>query len=461
MNRYYLYQLLNVYLLLLAGSAVSSITDIIDNPTSVVRLVAAALPTTAVFFLNFTITQICLAVPLKLLNIVPVLLMSLYRGCIGQDHLTRRSLFEGPLAPGSISYGTALPSELYLLSIALLYWVISPIQLFAATVYFGFNSVALKYQLAYVLPRTSIETGGMYWFGLYTFSMQSLMVATILFIVFVGIKEGIVQTPLLVPIPILILLSWRRTETLYKRTSKYEAYASAVEGDHSQDMTGGGSRDNHSASTTRGSGYNTQQDVPTAPSTSCGSSSASMTSDTYVSRLSVEYLLHPALSVPKKVYPYPYRMPGHPQLIDPKTGLVDPVYFEDIPEGEDPAMFTSRLQRAFNASDDSSIVSTNAAADRENKGKQHTRPSALLKHHNNNGNNKKKGDLEPEHPTQDLEAGSSMQVAPSSSLDDDVGDMRVSQHNGYGHQQRFGEMADEGEEDSGRGGAMSWTHDEA
>lgn len=109
------------------------LADAIDNPASVVNLLAEALPTSAAFFLNFVVAQAFLTNALGLVNI-GALAFFLVRMCIvcvamracwfvNEDPLpqinymfrsakaiTRRELYNGIFADQDIVYGNELPN---------------------------------------------------------------------------------------------------------------------------------------------------------------------------------------------------------------------------------------------------------------------------------------------------------------------------------------------------------------
>jgi len=63
-----------VYLILLAGSLFGALSDAINNPASVIQLLASSLPGVSTFFLNLMITYLFTGVPLTLLRLVPVVM---------------------------------------------------------------------------------------------------------------------------------------------------------------------------------------------------------------------------------------------------------------------------------------------------------------------------------------------------------------------------------------------------
>ena len=150
---YFLYQVINIFVLVLSGSVFTSIANIIASPTSAVTLLGAALPTVSVFFINFMITQLLSGIPSLLLRLSPLATFKLYKMLFKESQLTQRMLFEGPLADSSVSYGTVLPAMLYVLTLAVVYWVIAPILSAIAAVFFVLTYLAYKYQYVHLIIR--------------------------------------------------------------------------------------------------------------------------------------------------------------------------------------------------------------------------------------------------------------------------------------------------------------------
>jgi hypothetical protein len=216
--RFFLYQIANVYLILIAGSIFGALTDAINNPASIVTLLANSLPGVSTFFLNLLLTFLLSGVPLALLRIGPAATYKLYRACFNERKLTRREMLEGPLAEVTADYATLLPQFLYILCIALNYWVIAPIVGFVAGLVFAANYAVYKYQLCYVIVSKN-ESGGMFFYKLYTYSMVGLMTSVVTMVGYLGIKEAAIQAPLLVPLPIIIYCVWCYTEEKFKALS--------------------------------------------------------------------------------------------------------------------------------------------------------------------------------------------------------------------------------------------------
>ena len=97
--RYFLYQLANIYILLLAGSVYGSLKDLISNPRGILNTIGESLPTVSVFFINFIITTWLSGVPLLLLRLYPSFLFEIYMVFYNPKRITRSMLKGGPYSP--------------------------------------------------------------------------------------------------------------------------------------------------------------------------------------------------------------------------------------------------------------------------------------------------------------------------------------------------------------------------
>lgn len=226
---FFMYQLANVFLVIASGSILSSLSDAIDNPSSIISLLGAALPTVSIFFLNFTLTSALTGVPLLLLRPVPFILLPLFK-ILNGEALTARTLLEGPLTPFSVDYGSDLPRVLYIVFIMQIYWVITPFLTCACTLCFGFMYLAWCYQFLFVVRRT-FESGGLFWYGLYKYSMYGLVCGLLTIIGYMAIKVGEAQAVLLMPLVIVTIVVWRKTETDFMKMSLQLPYSTALKMD--------------------------------------------------------------------------------------------------------------------------------------------------------------------------------------------------------------------------------------
>ena len=218
-------------MILFTGSVFGALNDAINRPTSVVSLLAASLPAVSTLYIDLMITYLFSGVPLTLLRVWPVIVCKVYLLFVDPRKLTRRTLVEGPLADIQTDYAYVMSYFLYVLCIALTYWVIAPILVFVAGLVFAANYVVYKYQLCYIMVNNN-ETGGLYFYKLFNYTMTSLMASTITMIFYTGIKEGAIQAPLMAPLPVIIYCVWCYTEEKFKDLSLGLTYQQALHSDN-------------------------------------------------------------------------------------------------------------------------------------------------------------------------------------------------------------------------------------
>lgn len=225
---YFAYVLANVYLMLLSGSIASSLVTIIGEPTSIIRMLGTALPSVSIFFINFIIAQVLMGIPMQLLRIGPLIIWNLlFLCCTDQKKLTRRQLLEGPLADQTMNYGSTLPMVLYIVLIFQLYWIITPLIPVICCAYFAGLFLAYKYQYLYVYAA-NYESGGLFWFAIYSRVNTGLIISSLAMIGYMGIKNGAKQAIVLIPLPFIIYFIWKYTDSQFYKVSMNMSYSEAV-----------------------------------------------------------------------------------------------------------------------------------------------------------------------------------------------------------------------------------------
>lgn len=228
--RYFFYQLANVYVLLIAGSVLNSVADIIDDPGSILALLGSALPSVSIFFTNYVLNAIFLGTPVFLLRWKSLLMFLFYRHFVVKRKLTRREVVEGPLAPEYADYGDYTPSVLYAMAIFLIYWTIAPILTCLIAILFAVQYVSWLYNFLYIyVPK--YEAGGFFWYAMYRYTMFGLVGSTLTIIGYTIIKEGNAESIILLPLLYIIHRAWNYTTGKFELASKNLAFSNAVEVD--------------------------------------------------------------------------------------------------------------------------------------------------------------------------------------------------------------------------------------
>ena len=223
----------NVYFLMVAGSVATGIVDVIDDPESIMATLGTALPAISVLFINYTVNAVLIQIPADMLRLYPLILLEVYRYVFNEKALTRRQVVEGPLEEEPRNYGVNLPKLLYLMVLTVTYWTIAPILTAVLTVAFAFTFLTWKYKMMYVYVAR-YEAGGLFWYGLYKYTMYALVASNVSMIIYLSIKEGPIQAGLLIPLLYVVFKAWRYTEYCFKDSSMYVAYSNAVEADCSE-----------------------------------------------------------------------------------------------------------------------------------------------------------------------------------------------------------------------------------
>lgn len=269
--RLFSYQLTNVFVTILAGSVFNSLVDAIENPSSIITLLGAALPGISVFFGNFTLSAAVIGSASELLQIGPWAVFTIYSKVFNERTLTKRQLTTGPLADRTMDYGAYLPEVLFIFYIVLIYWVMSPLVVLFGVIYFFAKGLVLKYLFLYVfIPQ--FEMGGNFFFGLFKYSFRGLFLSSVIMIVYMALKQGTIQAALIFPIPIIIYFYWGHLDKKYEHLAQDIAYWRAVEADNSSQAA------------------------------------------EVVQTFTPKYFSQPSLTAPIKVAPQPYRLSGAPLL---------------------------------------------------------------------------------------------------------------------------------------------------
>ena len=287
-----MYQIANIYLILVAGSVWQSIVRAVEHPAAIITYLSTALPTVSTFFMNYILTVALAGVPYKLIRRFRALEYLLFCYTHFDKYTTRRMIKSGPYRDTKVQYGTEMSDVLYVLCVVLLYWVIAPVVvLFAVPLFWGWFFM-WKYQYVFVVTR-SFESGGEMWYKLYQYAMVGLLAGSLAFTAYMGIKEGAAQGPLLVPLPVLIVVAWRHTETQFKAQSQTVPFDLAIHDD-----------------------FNSEAEI-----------------ELKQRQFHADFMKQPNLVQPAQIFPYPYRVQNVP-LFDPH-GALSEVYVDDLPEPVD------------------------------------------------------------------------------------------------------------------------------
>ena len=203
----FIYNIANLYLILLAGSAINVVAGAVANPLSVVTLIGSAIPAVSTFFINLLLANWLSGIPSSLFRLQPLVIINFYLRCVNDRKLTIRDFLSGPMSPNSIDYSSEIPNLLFTILIILLYWTIAPVVSAVGALYLACLYCQYKYQLLYVFVPV-FESGGTFFFQMYSYTMYGLMTSSVAAIGYMGIRLGLFQTILFLPLPLIVYMSW-------------------------------------------------------------------------------------------------------------------------------------------------------------------------------------------------------------------------------------------------------------
>jgi len=167
-NAYFVFQVVQVFLVVtIASSASAVVKTIINNPTGVAQLLAQRIPTASNFYISYFIVQ-GLTVSAGVISQVVgfIIFKILYKFLAG----TPRKMYQKWANLSAISWGSTLPVFTNIAVIGIVYSCIAPLVLGFATIGMGLFYLAYKYNVLFVTDA-QIDTKGL----IYPRALQQLM----------------------------------------------------------------------------------------------------------------------------------------------------------------------------------------------------------------------------------------------------------------------------------------------
>ncbi|PMD62966.1 DUF221-domain-containing protein [Hyaloscypha bicolor E] len=167
-NAYFVFQVVQVFLVVTIGAAASSVVQqIINNPTGITQLLATRLPTASNFYISYFIVQGLTVSSGVLSQVVGFIVFTLlYKFLSG----TPRSLYTKWSNLSAISWGSTLPVFTMIAVIGITYSCIAPLVLGFATIGMSLFYLAYRYNILFVTD-SKIDTKGL----IYPRALQQLL----------------------------------------------------------------------------------------------------------------------------------------------------------------------------------------------------------------------------------------------------------------------------------------------
>jgi calcium permeable stress-gated cation channel len=187
-----LFQFANLWLILIGGSAFNQIDSIIEDPTSISKVIAAAMPSASIFFVNMILVGTFGSFGLQL-SLLPTYGVTLIMNMIQPEAQRTQRMLDDARKPPSLTWGKQIPGMVFVFLVAIMYFPIVPIMEVFALFYFVGHYLVFKHQCLHVYAQ-EFEGGGITtWGSLFSFLMAALYMSELVFIAFMGLKEGTIQ----------------------------------------------------------------------------------------------------------------------------------------------------------------------------------------------------------------------------------------------------------------------------
>jgi hypothetical protein len=184
-----LFQFANLWLILIGGSAFNQIDALINDPGSIVSIIAKALPGASTFFVNMILVQSMGQFGLEL-SCIPVYGLTLVMKLLQPEAMRTQRQMDASKKPPFMIWGQQIPRAVFIFLVAVLYMAIVPIMEVFAFVYFAGSYIVWKHQFLHVYAQDYEGGGDVTWQQLFGFLMACLYMAEVVFIAYMGIKEA-------------------------------------------------------------------------------------------------------------------------------------------------------------------------------------------------------------------------------------------------------------------------------
>jgi len=230
LQRFFYYQLANIYITLTASSVWESLQEIVETPNSILEILSEYLPTVVGYFISLLLTKILAGLPIVLLRLGALSRLAFLRTCFSEKSLTQRELDEVHRKQEFL-YGWEFPTQLFVLIITTTYAAICPVILIVGAVYFAGALLIYKHQfLAVYTPE--YESGGSLFPTVCNRTLTGLICGQLTLLAYVVLREGYYQPAFMFPLPFLTVYVMGRFRAMYEKPSSRLSLERAVEVDY-------------------------------------------------------------------------------------------------------------------------------------------------------------------------------------------------------------------------------------
>jgi hypothetical protein len=121
MDRYFKYQLANVFVAVQIGSIAIRLNEVLSNPGCIASILGSSLPAVSIYFMNMMVIKTFTAVPCEMLRLYPLLKLLEVKLFYDERKFTEIELHSGVFADPQILYGWVYPNLLMVMMILATY----------------------------------------------------------------------------------------------------------------------------------------------------------------------------------------------------------------------------------------------------------------------------------------------------------------------------------------------------
>eukprot|EP01134_Creolimax_fragrantissima_P004528 CFRG4528T1 len=218
-EKLYYFYVINVFLgSTITGTASGAIQDLIDDPGSIIDLLAASLPGVSTFFINYIMLKTAESFPGMLSNIVGGVIYWIKMKWLAKTPRERADVwFPTPNFSYAQSYGDVMLVFIIGITYATMASLIIPFSL----VYFLFAMFAFKYEVMYASqPTPDYEGNGEFFPMVFNRTMFSLILYQVVMFGYLGIKQSFLAAFVVPLIPCAIIF-WFVENNWFSRPAAY------------------------------------------------------------------------------------------------------------------------------------------------------------------------------------------------------------------------------------------------
>ena len=193
----------------IAGGVVSALSDMIEQPTMIVDLLATSLPTQSTFFVQILMVDTFLSLALELLRVSPVAIAAVRR-IVGPNlsEKERNTTWMGlrPLAdPLEFEHADLLSGAVLYFMVFFVYSTLAPICTYFLALCFLLLCAGYRHQFVYIYP-TIPDSGGALWVNFMKILPACMLIAEVTILGMLGLKKATAASTMMIPLIIVTIL---------------------------------------------------------------------------------------------------------------------------------------------------------------------------------------------------------------------------------------------------------------